>query len=622
MAKSKKDTELLNEFPPISTERWEEQIVKDLKGADYEKKLVWKPSEGLNIRPYYRAEDLKNLDYLNALPGSFPFVRGKNTKTNSWEIRQEIIVNDITQANQMALEAIGRGAEGISFRLKFLSSEEELDKLLAGIDLTKTALHFSAVYSFTILSEMLLAVLKKRKINPAKVHGSFNFDSLGYCLLHGQFFNTREDNYQEALSIFRIVTDKLTGFRVINVKASQFHNGGASIVQELGFAMAAGNEYLASLTGLGLDVDDVCNRMQFTFAVGSDYFLEIAKLRAARLLWARIVEQYHPEKESSACAYIHTTTSLWNKTLYDPYVNILRGTTETMSAAIAGTDAITVLPLDIAYRDADEFSSRLSRNTQIVLREEAHLDKVVDAAAGSYYIESLTDSIAELAWKLFLDVEDLGGMGNALESGFVKDEIMKTRVKRDMDIAMRKSPILGTSIFPNLNETMLTEIQRVEEVGSKGGLQIYRAAHAFEDLRLATEAWVQDGGVRPKVFLLIYGNLAMRKARATFSANFFGVAGYAVTEEKEFNNIDWMLNAVTSENADIVVICSSDEDYAKYADEIATALKKKDKDILVVVAGNPKELIEPLKKAGVDEFIHVRSDILATLKKCHKHIGI
>ena len=213
-------------------------------------------------------------------------------------------------------------------------------------------------------------------------------------------------------------------------------------------------------------------------------------------------------------------------------------------------------------------------------------------------------------------------MGNALESGFVKSEIMKTRIQRDMDIAMRKSPILGTSIFPNLNESMLNQIQRVEEVGSKGGLQIYRAAHAFEDLRLATEAWVQDGGVRPKVFVLTYGNLAMRKARATFSANFFGVAGYTVLEEKEFNNIDWMLNAVQQESADIVVICSSDEDYGKYADEIATALKKKDKDIQVVIAGNPKDLIEPLKKAGVDEFIHVRSNVLETLRKFHKHIGI
>lgn len=622
MAKSKKDSVIFNEFPPVSTERWEEQIIKDLKGADYEKKLIWKPTDGLHIKPYYRAENLAGLDYLTPEPGKFPFVRGRDAKSNKWEIRQEIVVNDIIEANTLAIDAIARGAEGVSFRLRFLSSEEELDKLLTGIDLTKTTLHFSAVYSFTILSEMLIAVIKKRKINPAKVHGSFNFDSLGYCLLHGHFFNTLEDNWQEARSIFEIVSTQLPGFRVINVKGSQFHNGGAGIVQELGYAMAAGSEYLSAMTTLGLDVDEVCKRMQFTFAVGGDYFLEIAKIRAARLLWAHIVEQFEPEDINSACAYIHTTTSLWNKTLYDPYVNILRGTTETMSAAIAGTDAMTVLPLDVAYREADEFSGRLARNTQIVLREEAHLDKVVDPSSGSYYIENLTDSIATLAWKLFLDVEARGGMSKALESGFIKDEIMKTRNQRDMDIAMRKSPILGTTIFPNLKENMLNEIQRIEESGSKGGLQVYRGAQAFEDMRLATEARVQDGGVRPKVFLLTYGNLAMRKARATFSANFFGVAGYTILEEKEFNNIEWMLNAVGEENADIVVICSSDEDYAKYADQIAAALKKKDKDIMVVVAGNPKDLIEPLKAAGVDEFIHVRSNLLETLRRFNNHLSI
>ncbi|HNW89414.1 MAG TPA: methylmalonyl-CoA mutase family protein [Bacteroidales bacterium] len=622
MEKNTGNTKLFEEFLPVPTELWEEKITADLKGADYEKKLIWKTYEGIKVKPYYRAENIQQLDYQEALPGEYPFVRGYNDTTNVWRIREEIIVKDVAKANADALNAISRGATAITFKVKELAYREELATLLKGINMEEIAVHFFSSHSYSILADLLIEYIKKAGFDAKKTKGSLNFDSISYYLLHGEYYNSKEDNFNEAAALINYMKANLPLYRVLNINGQLFHNAGATAVQELAYVLASANEYLAQMTDRGLDVDDVCGEIQLTFGVGSNYFMEIAKLRAARMLWARIAEQYNPKNPASLKVAVHATSGMWNKSVYDPYVNMLRLTTECMSAAIGGANAITILPFSNTFKEQDEFSLRFARNIQIILKEEAWLDKVVDPAAGSYYIESLTDELAQIAWKKFQETEEAGGMLAVMENGSIKSDIEKVAMQRTMDIATRKTPILGTNIFPNLKETMLDEYQFVADTKDTPYLKRFRGAEIFENLRLSTEKFIKNGGSRPKVFLATYGNLAMRKARATFATNFFGCSGYEIGDEFVVKDISNAVDEIINSRANIVVICSSDEEYAPQAGELAKAIKQKNAAVTVIVAGFPKELIDQLKADGVDDFIHMRLDVVETLRKYNQLLGI
>ncbi len=315
---------------------------------------------------------------------------------------------------------------------------------------------------------------------------------------------------------------------------------------------------------------------------------------------------------------VHAVTSQFNQTIYDAHVNLLRSMTETMSAALAGVDSIETLPFDLQYKQPDEFSERIARNQQLLLREESHLNKVVDPAGGSYYIENLTASIAKVAWELFNKIEDEGGFLVALRKGEVQKAVNESGVKRHVDVARRKEILLGTNQYPNFNEKALDKIEKdgkacgcgcsaeVED-GAVESLIFDRAASQFEQLRLDTER----SGKRPKVFMLTIGNLAMRLARAQFSANFFGCAGYEIIDNIGFNTVKEGVDAAIEKGADVVVLCSSDDEYAQYAPE---AFKELDGRAMFVVAGAPA-CMEELKAQGIEEFIHVRVNVLDTLIK-------
>lgn len=616
-----KSAKLFSEFPAVTTKQWDEKIIADLKGADYEKKLIWKTTEGINVKPYYRAEDLEQLEYLNVPPAEYPFVRCTKTN-NNWEIRQDIEETNPERANKIAVNAIARGAEGIGFDAKEISNAEDLKVLLQNIDLTAISIHFTAAVSFSLLCDLLIHEVEQQKIDASKVKGSFNFDPLTYLLMYGKFQESSENNFNEASDVISKIQKSLPGFHTITINGHYFHNGGASITQELAFGLASANEYLAQLTGKGLSVDDVAPKIQFVFSIGSNYFMEIAKLRAVRLLWAKIVEQYKPASKDSMKCFIHAVTSEWNKSTYDLYVNMLRNTTEAMSAAIGGCDSMTVNTFDNTIKKSNEFSERNARNTQLVLKKESYLDNVVDPSAGSYYIENLTDSIAEATWKLFLEVEDNGGFIKVAESGFIKNEIEKTCQKRDLDIAMRRQIILGTNQYPNLNENMLDKMTPHADISKLGGLKQYRGAGAFEALRLSTEAFENDGHKKPAVFLFTFGNLAMRKARAGFTTNFFGCAGYKIIDNIGFKTVEDGVVAAIKSEADIIVFCSSDDEYAELVPKANKMLKESKPEIRIVVAGNPVQIIDQLKQSGVDDFIHVRSNLLDTLGKYHVWMGI
>jgi len=606
------ENKLFQEFPPVATGQWEELIIKDLKGADYQKKLVWRTDEGFHVQPYYRAEDLNDIAYLEALPNRFPYTRGFKTKDNQWKIVQEITEKDPKKANAIALDALHKGADTVSFCTKNVNSYPELKSLLQNIDLEKKSVQFRCASSYTELTKWFVQYIEEQKFDKTKITGNIHFDPVIDALKHHAAEIKPLPNVLELLTL----TSELPHFKIINIDGLAMHNAGATIVQELGYALAAANEYLAFATDNGIASSTIASKMQFTLSIGSNYFMEIAKLRAMRVLWATLIAAYKPECDCAYAITINTVASSWNKTLYDPYVNMLRSTTEAMSAALGGADAIALKPFDVAYKQEDEFSSRISRNTQIILKEESYFDKVVDPAAGSYYIENLTNSIIEQAWKLFQETEKEGGFIALIKNGKIKAEIEQSAQKRDLDIAMRRYILLGTNQYPNINESMSDKIEKTETCHAEG-LKPYRGAAAFEALRLQTEEFAKKHH-RPKVFLLKIGNLAMRQARAGFITNFFGCAGYEILDHAGFNSVDEGVKTAISASPDFIVICSSDEEYATLGVEITKKIKKNIKKIPVIIAGNPTEFIDILNEAGVDDYIHVKNNVLEKLNEYNK----
>ncbi len=626
---SDKQNKLFDEFPPVSTEQWEARINADLKGADYEKKLVWKTIEGFNVRPYYRAEDLDNISFKDVKPGEFPFVRGNKEMSNDWKIRQDIIVDRIEEDNKKALFVLNKGVSSLGFicgkkKAKTrVTTGEQLAQLLKNIQYDCICLNFICGGDAPVIANNLYNETVARKYDPDKVNGSLDFDPLGELTFTGNFYKDEQTDLDEAVKLLKWSEKHLPDLRVLGINGYYFNNSGSSVVQELGFSLAIAADYLNWITGKGLTVDRITPRMQFNFGTGSNYFMEIAKIRAARLLWAKIVEAHHPVNKEAAKMFVHSVTSDWNRTIYDPYVNMLRSTTESMSSVLGGTDSLSVRPFDFVYKPTTKFSGRIARNIQILLKEESYFDKIVDPAAGSYYIENLTASIADEAWKLFLKTDENGGYIEAFKKGFVQEEIQKTVEIRNRNIATRREVLLGTNQYANPDEQVKeiidqeisfpAEIVKGEVIAPP--VKPYRGAMEFELLRLRTENYE---GPQPHVFLFTYGDPVMRKARASFSTNFFACAGYKITDNKGFKTIDEGITAAKKSGAGIVVICSSDEEYEVIAPEISEKLKDQ---AVIVVAGAPS-CMEELKEKGIKHFIHMKSNILESLGKFHSLLGI
>lgn len=619
---------LFTEFPPVTTEQWEEVITKDLKGADYDKKLVWKTIEGFNVRPYYRAENLADIKFRDTQPGQFPFVRGTKN-SNEWLIRQDFCAcENLEEANKLALDALMKGANSIGFELPHRAlDEKEMAVLLKDICLQAIEVNFCGCCPGKTRGTLdsFLKYAEAQGVAKDEIRASFDFSPLHALTVKGRFCDDAFDKLADCVK----AVAAYPGIRVVAVKACDFNSAGSSISQELGYAMAIGSEYMTALTDRGLDAAEVARRIKFIFAISGNYFFEIAKFRAARVLWANIVKAYGVEDLDAMKIKVHAVTSSWNQTVYDAYVNMLRGTTEAMSAALAGVDSIVVLPFDHAFRAPNEFSNRIARNTQSILKEEAHFDKVEDPGAGSYYIETLTSSIAKAAWDIFKSVDEKGGYVEAFKAGDVQAAVKAVSDKRDQAIAKRRDTILGTNQYPNFLEKASDEITKeiVTRDASCGcccgkdddkkvaePLRPYRGAQAFEALRLATDR----SGKQPQAFMLTFGNLAMCRARAQFSCNFFAVAGFKVVDNNRFSSVEEGVEAALAAKADIVVACSADDEYAEAVPKIKELIGDK---AIVVVAGDP-ECRPELEAKGIDKYIHVRCNVLETLKEYQAEMGI
>ena len=612
MANSKE--KLFSEFAPATTEAWKEKAVADLKGADYEKKLVWKTNEGFSVQPFYRQEDIASLATTAALPGEFPYVRGNKKDNNEWLVRQDIDVCDFAEANAKALNVLDRGVTSLGFKIKGkMLSAEGVATLLEGICADCVELNFSTCQGkCLLLADILIEYFTAKGYDLATLRGSINYDPVSKLLGKGKEIGDYADSMQALVEKMQA----LPKFKCVAVNALALNNAGSYISQELGYALAWGNEYLNTMVEAGVPVDVAAKKMKFNFGISSNYFMEIAKFRAARMLWATIVKQYEPKCDCACMMKTHAETSTFNMTLFDAHVNMLRTQTEAMSAAIAGVDSITVCPFDKTYETPDEFAERIARNQQLLLKEECHLDKTVDPAAGSYYIETLTASIAKQAWELFLAVENAGGFFAEAKAGNIQKAVNNSGNARREAVSKRREILLGTNQYPNFTETAGAK-RPVGKTCCCGGngeceaqyakLDQSRQASAFEALRLE----IEESGRRPKAFMLTIGNLAMRQARAQFSCNFLACAGYEVIDNLGFASVEEGVEAAMAAKADIVVICSSDDEYAEYA---VPAFKAVDGRAMFIVAGAPA-CMEELQAAGIEHFIHVRCNVLETLKE-------
>ncbi len=617
-----KKQKLFTDFAPVTTDEWEAKINADLKGRDYERALVWKTYEGFKVRPYYRDENLKELNYLDTLPGEFPFVRGNKKTDNNWLVRQNIFVADFETANKKALEILGKGVTSLGFLFNDCNkiTKDDLKVLLKDICLEAAEINLVCPTDTSNCAKLFAEIVSKGKWNNRNVTASASIDPIGTFVLKGKLDKNAIARLKPAIE----KTSQLTNFRIIGVHGKFFANSGSSITQELAFSLAQGAEYLTQLTDAGLKIDEVANSIKFNFGIGNNYFMEIAKLRAARLLWAQIVKAYNPMSDNLTKMIAHSETNRYNKTVYDPYVNMLRTQTEAMSAALGGAHSITVLPFDAIFEETTEFSERIARNQQALLKEESYLDKIADPSAGSYYIENLTASLADEAWNLFLNVQEKGGFIAAFREGFIQNEINEMAAKRDKNIALRRENLLGTNQFPNFNEKIKTEfdgslfeaVDLTVEGAEVETLKPYRGAQAFESLRYATDVYSKENK-RPVAFMLTIGNLNFRKARAQFSCNFFAVAGFSVIDNNGFATVEEGVAAAKAASANIVVVCSSDDEYLKFVHETANQLD----DEILVVAGAPACKPE-LEEKGITNFINVKSNILEELKVYQSKLGI
>ena len=610
---------LFTEFASPTTQEWLDKIQVDLKGADFNKKLVWRTNEGFNVQPFYRREDVLKLKTPDALPGEFPFVRGNKKDNNSWYVRQNIVVDDPKEANAKALDVLNKGVDSLGFRFHPDNlSADFIETLLEGIYCECVELNFCTCKRRSLeLAKLLTSYFEKKGYDKEKIVGSIDWDPMEKIVMSGKDITPILETAPKLVEALK----EYPNFRCITVNAVALNNAGAYIVQELGYALAWGNEYLNRLVEAGVEPTLAARKIKFNMGISENYFMEIAKFRAARLLWAEIVKQYEPKCDCACKMCVNAQTTSYNLTLFDSYVNLLRTQTETMSAALAGVHSIVVTPFDAVYEKPTDFSERIARNQQLLLKEESHFDKVVDPSAGSYYIEELTHSLADVAWKLFLKVEDEGGFLAAIKNGSVQDDINATNEKRHADAAKRKEFILGTNQFPNFTEKADGKAPIVchcncgdDSEATFKAIKASRMAADFEQLRIHT----QNSGKAPVAFMLTIGNLAWRQARAQFSSNFLACAGYKIIDNLGFDTVEAGVDAALEAGADIVVLCSSDDEYATYA---VPAYQYLNKRAMFIVAGAPA-CMDDLKAAGIENFIHVKCNVLDTLKEYNEKLGI
>ncbi len=693
-----------SEFSYPTYDEWKVAAEKLLKGKPFEKALLTKTYEGITLQPIYNQENIKDIPHVDSLPGFPPYVRGTKAEghlSKTWDICQELVVSVPEEFNKVAKHDLERGQTVLNVVLDgatrrgfdpdqasnfnigknglSVSTTEDIKTMLKDIDLETIPFFINAGATSLPLTALLSAFLKETGKSTSILKGCIGADPLGELAKEGSLNIELEKSYDTMASIVNWGKENASELNTILVDGNPYHNAGADGVSELAYVVATGVEYIRALQKRGLNIDEIATKMVFSFSLGSNFFMEIAKIRAARLVWSQIIKEFGGDTESQKM-FIHGRTSSWTKTVYDPYVNMLRNTSEAFAGAIAGVDSLHVTPFDEPSREADDFSRRISRNVQSILVEECHFTQPIDPAGGSWYIEFLTNEIANRAWELFQEIEVEGGMNQALINGIIQKAIEEKAEEKFNKMAIRKHIFVGTNMYPNLNEKPLEprnldydalQKERIETVqtykmsnksvesfefsdssdqlmqkaieavlsGATLGnisnglhmtecqkatvqpLNIHRGAERFEALRQTAEDIIAKNGSMIKMFLVNMGPIPQHKARADFSTGFFEVGGFEVLKNNGFKTVDEAVEATLASGAPIAVICSTDQTYPELVPPIAKKLKEAKPEMKVIVAGNPAKDLEPVyREAGVDDFIHVRANCYELLSNLQKEV--
>ncbi len=616
--------QLFSEFPATTTDEWMAAIERDLKGADFNKRLVKKTLDGVQLRPFYRAEDLPNT--LPMLGRSSPIIS-----------REEIREPDLREANAHLARAVKRGIVQFSISLypggAAVSTHQDLRTLLEGVDLTSVAIHWNVGPLALPFMGLLSRYLGEKQIDPTKVLGSCDFDPI----MDRAARWTQADGAswtQDVTRYLQQVEGPMPRFGLFGIRGAFIEKAGASIGQELAVTAALMADSLGAAQEAGCDVTELVHRSEVRYGVGTNYVLEIAKLRAARLVLGEVCQAFGV---TGAIPKLHVITTSSNKTLYDAHNNLLRATIESMSAVIGGADSISTAAYDQGYHTPDEFSEHLSRNTLDLIVDEGHCCRVDDPLGGSYTVERLTADYADAAWELFLRIQNAGGVLAAMPQ--IREELERVRNERSEQVDRRRRMIVGTTIFSNTSERRLQDIQSSPaamqarpwddkdrpDLGAwltdakvpSSPFDPFRPSWPFEHLRIRLERHVAAGGRLPKILLMLLGDAKMRAARAEFCQSFLAAGGYDV-QQRGADNAQEALSQASADGYDMVVLCSSDPEYAG----IAASIKPSGTKCEVWVAGFPEESVESLRALGVTDFIHVRLSHLATLNKLHHRFGI
>jgi methylmalonyl-CoA mutase len=693
-------------FPMPTYEQWVAEVEKALKGAPFDKRMYTKTYEGVTLRPIYTRQDWPSAGDPSGFPAAMPFTRGGRAAGNridNWDVRQAYAYPDPAKCNDIILNELARGVTSLHLRFDraalagldagqpgadalagadgvMIYSVDDLDRLLTGVYLDLVTVSLDAGAQAVAAAAMLEALWHRRRLGRDAAKGAFNADPLGALAGTGTLPVTIDAALAQMADLARHAAATYPHVTAVGVDTSPYHDAGATESQDLAASMATAVAYLKAMTAAGLDIDQACRQILFTYSVPCDQFLAISKLRAARKMWARITEACGATEPARAMK-LNAVTAWRMMSKRDPWVNMLRTTVACFAAAVGGADSITIRPFDATLGLPHELGRRVARNTQVILGEESNLAKVIDPAGGSWYVESRTDELAKLAWAEFQAIEQSGGIIAVLRDGSLAKKIADAYAQREGALAKRRDPVTGVSEFPNIQETSLQLEQpdllaahraatdrlnaaRRADGGAtakaldalksakpgglaeaalaavsagatlgqiaqtlKGGetkvqaLPRHRLAERFEALRDASDAYLKKTGARPKIFLANLGPIAKHTARATFAKNFFEVGGIETIGNAGFKDAASCAAAFKESGARIAILCSADPIYEEMAEPVAQALKAAGCEYLFL-AGAPGEKKDAYKAAGIDDFIFMGGDVLQTTRSTLARLGV
>lgn len=658
------------EFAAATYADWRNAAEAALKGADFEKSLVKKVIEGFSTQPIYRAEDISTDG--ETLPGQYPYRRGTRAlgyQETPWEVAQSIAARTPAEFNERALYDLQRGQTALNITLGckcgcglVLRNAADWSEALKGIAIDEIPLYVNPGSNGLAVLGMFVNEIKSRGLEASQMKGGVLYDPLGRLAAKGKLNCSMDNAYDQMAEMTRWAAENAPSVKTIGISGIPYHDSGADAVQEIAIVLSTAVEYLRAMESRGISVDQAAARIRVSVGLGANLFMEIAKLRALRQLWASVIVACGGSKDN-AKINLHGRTSAWATSKVDPWVNILRGTTQAFSGVIGGVDSMDVLPFDYAVRPADEFSRRLARNTQLILQGECNLDRVVDPAGGAWFIESMTDKLSRDAWAMFQELETAGGASKVLAAGTIQAKINATVKKRYDLIDQRRQTLVGANRYTNLEEKALEPVElatpadcprdKVElgectrtvccavkaaaagagmcelsdaisgdETVTVEALPKRHATERFERLLDKATAYLVKNGKRPAIFFANMGPLRQHKARADFSQDFLRAGGFDAMYPSGFNTPEEAAKAAAASGTGACVICSTDDTYPEIVPAFCTALKALKPDMKIGLAGYPAEHVEAFKAAGVDFFIHVRANCYETLNTLQSDLGL